>query len=227
MCSTKLVLENEIKHLKYVFTKINRYPSKIVHKTLHDVIRKIEREKTLENHTDVPSLVSHADGVTAEVEVTPYFCMPYKGKQGEILMNKFKGFINRTVPPGVKPRFTYKGKKLGSFFRVKDKVKEDHQSNLIYGYSTENNEPFKPDYIGETRVRYETRVHEHTVSDKQSSIFKYNKNLKAQGNKDNFVILETGYNKNFDRKIAEALYIKQYKPFLNEQLDSYKLKLFN
>ena len=173
------------------------------------------------------SPVNQADGEAAELEIEPYFCIPYKGKQGEILMNKFKGFVNKVLPMNVKPRFTYKGKKLGSFFRVKDKVKECNQHNLIYGYSIENSEPFKPDYIGETRVRYESRVHEHINTDKESSIFKYYRSNNTQGNKENFVIFETGYNKNFDRKIAESLYIKQYNPFLNGQPDSLKLKLFN
>ena len=42
-----------------------------------------------------------------------------------------------------------------------------------------------------------------------------------------FSILERGYPKYFDRKIAEALYIKDYNPVLNGQQDSYRLKLFN
>ena len=58
VCSTKSCLENEIKDLKYVFTKINHYPSKIVHKTLCDVIKKIEREKILENqNNDMPETI--------------------------------------------------------------------------------------------------------------------------------------------------------------------------
>ena len=54
-----------------------------------------------------------------------------------------------------------------------------------------------------------------------------NKDRNVVGSNDDFVILETGYNKTVDRKLAESLFIKQYKPFLNEQVDSYKLKLFN
>ena len=225
VCSTKSCLENEIKHLKYVFTKINHYPSKIVHKTLCDVIKKIEREKVLENQTNDMPENNRINEVTPEVEISPYFCIPYKGNQGEIIMNNFKGFVNRILPENVKPKFTYKGKKLGSFFRVKDKVKKDHLSNLVYGYSIEDDVPYKHDYIGETRVRFGARVHEHVYTDKESSVFKFNQYNETLCNKENFVIIETAYNKNFDRKIA--LYVKEHKPFLNEQKDSYKLKLFN
>ena len=227
VCSTKSGIENEIKHLKYVFTKINGYPSKIVHKTLHDVIKRIERETTLENQNNVTQIINPNDNGVSEVEINPYFCVPYKGKQGEGLMNQFKGFVNKILPNNVRPKFTYKGKKLGSYFKVKDKVSDAHQHNLVYGYSIENEEPFKPDYIGETRVRYETRVHEHVNTDKESSIFKHHKGTNSSGNKENFVICETGYDRNFDRKIAESLYVKEYKPMLNSQTDSLKLKLFN
>ena len=181
----------------------------------------------MEEQSNKNSPEDQTDNVNAEVEITPYFCVPYKGKQGEILMNKFKGFVAKMIPAGVKPRFTYKGKKLGSFFPIKDRVKKEHQSNLIYGYSTSNGETRKPDYIGETCVRFESRIHEHTVTDKQSSVFKHIKSKNIEGNSNDFVVLGRGYEKTFNRRIAESLYIKQYKPILNEQSDSYKLKLFN
>ena len=50
---------------------------------------------------------------------------------------------------------------------------------------------------------------------------------KIKVSESNFKILEKGYAKNVDRKIAEALYIKEFKPKLNEQVKSFKLHLFN
>ena len=44
---------------------------------------------------------------------------------------------------------------------------------------------------------------------------------------DDFQIIEKGFNNVVDRKIAEALYINDLKPKLNEQVRSYKLNLFN
>ena len=39
--------------------------------------------------------------------------------------------------------------------------------------------------------------------------------------------MEGGYSKTLDRKIAEALYLREYKPKLNNQIDSFQLQLFD
>ena len=65
------------------------------------------------------------------------------------------------------------------------------------------------------------------TTDKNSSVCKYLKENKIQATKTNFKILEKGYSKSVDRKLAEALYIKELKPILNEQVKSFKLQLFN
>ena len=45
---------------------------------------------------------------------------------------------------------------------------------------------------------------------------------------DNIGISDSGYyNNRFKRKVSEALYIKQYKPTLNTQLELIPLKCFN
>ena len=67
--------------------------------------------------------------------VTPYICLPYKGKEGEGVISKFRTALSNKLPPHVKPRFIYKGTKLGSFFSVKDKIDTMHQTNLVYGYT--------------------------------------------------------------------------------------------
>ena len=48
-----------------------------------------------------------------------------------------------------------------------------------------------------------------------------------QVSKDDFEILDMGYSNTLNRKLAEALFIKELKPKLNEQVKSYKLNLFN
>ena len=123
----------------------------------------------------------------------------------------------------MKPRFTFKGNKLGSFFRLKDRIKIEHQSGLIYGYPKKN----QMDYVGETNVRYEARTREHVLSDKNSAIYKHTRENNIGISTDDFKILEKGYPNIVERKIAEALYIKELKPKLNEQVKSYKLQLFN
>ena len=129
------------------------------------------------------------------------------------------------MPNKVKPRFTFKGKKLGSFFALKDTVPKEHLSNLVYGYFDSNQNEIR--YVGETNVRFGTRVHEHCATNKKSSIYKDASTKGSQISNENFSVLETGFSKTIDRKIAESLYIKQLNPQLNEQVKHFNLKLFN
>ena len=174
--------------------------------------------------------VQQADQPNSETktpEAKPYICLPYKGTDGEKIIKKFKINLRNLLPNEVKPRFLYKGTKLGSFFSLKDKVESIHRSKLVYGYIPQDESNLKDGYIGETKVRFGRRTEEHAKWDKASSIYKNSQNKNIDVSHEDFQILERGFSNNFDRKIAEALYIKKYKPVLNEQQVSYKLKLFN
>ena len=69
-------------------------------------------------------------------------------------------------------------------------------------------------------------VYEHCNTDKQSSVFKHLRNSGHNGEPNDFKILGKGYKTKHDRRIAEALFIKDKKPTLNEQVLSYRLSLF-
>ena len=110
---------------------------------------------------------------------------------------------------------------------MKDKVKEIHQSNLIYGYVPPGESDLKEGYVGETNVRWGRRTEEHARWDKKSSVYKYGQKKNIEVIHGDFRILERGYPKYFNRRIAEALYVKDHNPILNIHKQSYKLKLFN
>ena len=152
--------------------------------------------------------------------VKPFICLPYKGKEGEKIVAQFRSALTKALPSYVQPQFTYKGKKIGSYFRLKDKVAFDHQSGLVYAFK-------KGDYVGETKVRIGDRIHQHCHTDKKSAIYKFKVDNQMQVSKDDFEILDMGYSNTLNRKLAEALFIKELKPKLNEQVKSYKLNLFN
>ena len=78
--------------------------------------------------------------------------------------------------------------------------------------------------MGETNVRVGTRIEEH-ASNKASAICKHAASKQIEVKPENFEIIEKGFPKVFDRKLAEALYIREYKP--NEQVKRFKLRLFN
>ena len=225
ICSCKEGLDKEIKHLKFVFTKINGYPNKLVHSTLHKVVKKLEQQRVVQQ----PLVQETNVTVQAQPIVHPHICLPYKGEPGDQVLKKFKNWLGKCLPSNVKPRFAYRGKHVSSLFPVKDRIKWEHQSNLVYGYASneELQSSSQYEYIGQTNVRLETRTHQHARTDVKSSVYKNarEKNLTVEDT--DFVILATGYQKLIDRRIAESLYIKQYQPTLNPQADSYKLKLFN
>ena len=67
--------------------------------------------------------------------VYPHITLPYKGRQGDGIIKKFRSILGKHIPDNIKPRFTYKGTKISKFFSPKDKIQEDHQSNLTYAYT--------------------------------------------------------------------------------------------
>ena len=202
----------------------------MVHKTLAQISRWNE-ERATEGAATQQLQDTTAEGTTdAEVpeEVHPYISLPYKGLKGDRILRELKQMIKRCLP-NVIPRFTFKGKKLGSFFRVKDKVKRGHQTDLVYSFVDEEiSHDHKPtEYVGMTNVRLETRTHEHCHTDKASAVYKHLHSHDKQGSDLDFSILESGYNKELDRRIAESIFTKERKPFLNRQKKTYKLQLFN
>ena len=130
------------------------------------------------------------------------------------------------LPKDVIPRFIYKGRKLGLFFAIKDSVNDMHKSGIVYGYQVPGMQTDTYHYIGETRVRFETRVYEHSNTDRNSSIYKHSRDQSYDITPTDFSILAKGYNNWLDRRLCEALFVRDYKPFLNAQKNSYKLELF-
>ena len=233
VCSTDLALKKELEYLKQIFTKTNGYPSKIVHKTIEDVRRKwiapAEPGEPAEPAEPADSVAQPAVQVseTEKLESKPFICLPYRGAEGEKVVQAFKRSLRSILTDKVKPRFVYKGTKIGSFFSVKDKVEYKHQTNLVYGYVPKDETALKEGYIGQTKVRLERRTHEHAYTDKESAIYKNSEAKNLDVSPEDFQILEKGFPNLLDRRIAESLYVKEHQPKLNEQKDSYRLKLFN
>ena len=77
----KLGLDKEIAHSKHVFTKINGYPSRVVHDSLKRVVIAIEKEKRDEEAIDnIESVNSNSsDQNTKQDKIFPYVSLPYKG----------------------------------------------------------------------------------------------------------------------------------------------------
>ena len=73
----------------------------------------------------------------------------------------------------------------------------------------------------------EKRTGEHAGKDKNSHIFQHSEKSKhPKARRENFKILGTNYPDRRKRKLAEAMFIRDMKPSLNKQKESYKLTLF-
>ena len=86
----------------------------------------IKNEKELETRMNNVVLNNRNEPKVNEAksDVFPYMTLPYKGQEGEKIMQKLQGFLKNKLPTEVNPRIAYKGKKIGSHFRIKDAVKK-------------------------------------------------------------------------------------------------------
>ena len=233
LCSTDEAREQEIKHLKNVFRGLNGYPSRVVNTTIREVESKFRDDATLQPDVEVnDDTTAVTDSVLAptqatqeaEIVATPFITLPYKGKEGEAIIRKFREAVRKAMPPSVKPRIVHTGTKISTYFQVKDPVPLEHQTDLCYRFLHDD----VTRYVGETHVRNGTRNEQHLRLDKASSIYKFvNGNEGVNADEHNFQILEKGLKNKTTRKLAESLYIKEYNPDLNVRSRSYKLILFN
>ena len=157
----------------------------------------------------------------------PHIVLPFKGFKGQKIVNNFKQALGLLLPKNVVPRIIYKGKKLGSFFPVKDSVSDNHKSNLVYGYHLPGMETNTYHYIGQCAVRHETRMYEHGYTDLNSAIFQHSREHNYRASPSDFTIIAQGYQTLLDRRLCEALFVRDHKPFLNKQKNSHKLELFD
>ena len=69
---------------------------------------------------------------------------------------------------------------------------------------------------------------QHCNTDKLSSVYRYKQAQGIEISAENFEVIEKGYPRLIDRRLAEAMYVKEYnEPELNRQKKSAKLLLFD
>ena len=142
-------------------------------------------------------------------------------------MKKMKRDIHQSMKTGTNIRTVYTSTKLSSKFSTKDKMKKEHLHNVTYLIRCPD-KTCKSKYAGQTKCRMKKRTTEHNESDKKSHMFIHSEQTKHKKVEiEDISILGKRYTSDFKRKISESLFIKELKPDLNTQKDSYKLKLFN
>ena len=147
----------------------------------------------------IPPVPVITDSTSKEEVSNPYICLPYKGTQGEDIVKKFRNVLTKALPTNVKPRIIFKGTKLGSCFKIKDKVPLEHETNLVYAFKPTYDSELVTEYIGETSVGFGTRSYEHCNTDKASSVYKHKEENNLEISETDFEILDKGYSKTVDR----------------------------
>ena len=222
ICSNEDELKKELDHLKTVFTVTNGYPCHLVSSVMEKLKKQQQQKQTTED-SEPPTTQD-----PPKEEKTLVFKVPHAGEKGETLLKDLKNTLQKNLPENIKCRVVQTGTKLGRNFNIKDKVNQCHQSNFIYRRDCKNKKCKNGDYIGETARRKVIRTEEHGGKDKQSWIYKHSSTTKhPRAKDDDFEVLATNYPDRRRRKLAEAMYIRDLKPSLNQQKESYKLALFN
>ena len=154
--------------------------------------------------------------------------LPYKGGKGKKLMKSLNNTLGNVLPEGHTTKIVYSGKKLPSYFNIKDQTKMQHQNDPIYYTECPENDCME-NYVGEIERSLQERVDEHGGKDNKSHVLKH---TYVSGHKgvsiNDFKVPKNGFkNHKMKRKISEALLIKKIKPTLNKQENSVPLIFFN
>ena len=147
----------------------------------------------------------------------------YKGGKGKKPMKSLNNTLVNVLPEGHTTKIVYSGKKLPSYFNIKDQTKMQHQNDLIYYTECPENDCME-NYVGEIERSLQERV-----DDNKSHVLKH---TYVSGHKGvsiyDFKVLKNGFkNHKMKRKISEALLIKKIKRTLNKQENSVPLMFFN
>ena len=186
-------------------------------------------KKFEEAHKNETGTINNSTQNENETDKNTHTCVlkiPFRGNKGEALIKNFKNTLKRTLPDDTSYRIVHTGTKLSKHFTLKDKTNKAHLSNFIYKHKCRNKK-CKECYVGETGRRKVKRTTEHGGTDKKSHIYKHSRSKKHPRAKDeDFEILAVNYPNRRKRKLAEAMFIRDLKPSLNKQKDSFKLTLF-
>ena len=133
------------------------------------------------------------------------------GPKGKNVIKSMNNNIQRILPNNVKTRITYTDRKLGTKFQIKDRIKNQHEHDLIY-FSKCLEPNCDKDYLGEIGRRRIERAAAHCGKDKQSHLLKHAliSNHPVVDFKDLKKIDKNYHGNKYNSKISEAFYIKQY-----------------
>ena len=220
--SSKKAADDELDHVKEVFCNLNDYPEGLV-----DQIIQNERSKAAAEVDELSNNEDDENEDGKEQKVLLALNLPYVGDKGDKIIRKMQKDLKSKLESEDKKicvRTMYRSTKLSTRFNLKDKTKPEDVHNVVY-HVTCPNKKCRSTYCGETRRRLGKRIQEHREKDRKSHVRIHTEHTKRKRVVN--PISRSSDRTNFRRKISEALFIKETKPDLNVQKESYKLLLFN
>ena len=227
LSSTETLLQKELNHLRNTFQNNNQFPPRIINSTISKEIRKHQQDKIkpTKSQTDITTTVTSNN--IKEEKTKIHLSLPYAGNNGQKMIRKLKRTVENNSRNNINLQVTYKPSKLSSRFKVKDKIRFEHQHNVSYHVKCPNKN-CNSNYVGQTKCRIMKRTLQHKEKDNASHILQHSKTTKHRRvNISDVKIIGKGYSSNFKRRISESLFIKEIAPDLNKQKDAFTLKLFN
>jgi hypothetical protein len=210
VCSSGIHRELEIEHLRKAFMNVNGYPAWAITKMI----------KAVDEGTRAPE---------GETTTRPaMLSVPYKGKEGEKLIHSLNKCLTSVTTDDKSMQVVYKGTKLGSQFKTKDKTKVEHIHNIVYKVQCPADN-CGATYVGETGRRLAVRAMEHGHRDGRSYVSGHSRICGHQPvSLGDFRVLTNNIRGSLHkRRIVEALYIRELAPTLNKQGASVQLSLFD
>ena len=141
ICSTKELLQNELKQIEVKFIKINDHPKWVFHQ--------VNEESKVPRNTDYANNVTENN---ESISTTHRLILPYKGEQGQKSLKWLHNYVTRLLPQNHTAQPVYISRKLGSAFDRKDRTKLEHKHDITYLVKCPENTCFET-YLGQTARR--------------------------------------------------------------------------
>ena len=162
----------------------------------------------------------------AESSAKFHLKLPYCDNMSNSIAKSISRGFNRSSNSEL--RISFKCCKVGSFFRVKDRIPDLRNSGCIYHISC-GDQACGDNYIGESKLRLCDRFKKHVNADYFKEFSSIHDHCKTASHKlpdqSHLKVLhvESAW---YRRKIMESLFIKDLQPTLNRNVQSYNLQLF-
>ena len=217
ICSSKEILQNELKQIEEEFIKINGSPKWVLDQVNEEC--KVPRNADYDNNVAANNV---------NISTTNRLVLPYKGEQRQKVTKSVNNYVKRLLPQNHTVQHVHKNRRLGSVFDIKDQTKLEHKHDLTYLVKCPEN-ACSETYLGETARRLNERIIEHADKDNKSQMPMHTlQSGHPSVSPNNFRILQKGYNRNkVKRKMSESLLIRKHRPSLNIHENSVPLELFN